>query len=116
MATAPVINSVTFYPSDISMDTRVTGVMFEALDGSRRASRRNKKLDITLTWNKVSLTILNQVRALAALTTTFTLVDENGTSYTVLCPVDTNPLSSSVADVLQGGTVEYNVTLQVIEA
>lgn len=116
MATAPTINGVTFYPSDIDIKDHVTGVAFEALSGARRASRRASKKDITITWNKVSLTVLNQVRAIAALTSTFTFVDENAASYTVFCPVDSNPLSSNVADILQGGTVEYNVSLLLLEA
>lgn len=116
MATAPTLNGVTFYPSDIAINERVTGVSFEALDGSRRAARRNRKKDITLTWNNVALSVLTALRAIAALTSTFTFVDENAVSYTVFCPVDTNPLSSSVADVLQDGTVEYNITLSLLEA
>jgi uncharacterized protein YacL (UPF0231 family) len=116
MATAPVLNSVSFNPSDISFDQKRIGINFQAINGARRTVYRGTKRDISINWKQVSLTVLNALRTIALLSTTFTLTDENGTNYTVFCPADEVCLTSNVATILADNTVEYDVTLKVWEA
>jgi hypothetical protein len=116
MASAPTLNGTTFYPSDIAIEVQRVGVSFQALDGTRRTAYRASKRNITMEWKQVSLTILNQLRVIAALTTTFTFVDENSTSMTVFCPSGETALKSNVAAILPDNSVEYDATLTLWEA
>lgn len=113
---AITLNGVTVKPSTIEPELVVIGEELEAPDGTITQIRRggNTKWRWTLTWEKVSASVRNQIRTIALLNTTFTFVDEDGTSYTVL--TDMQPYSSkNAAFGADGTTVYYDVTLKIQE-
>ncbi len=114
---AITLNSVTFYVDDIATEHEKIGTAIQAANGARRWAHRANKRQWTLTWNTASLTELTAIRAIFALTTTFTFVDENGASATVFCQA--GALKSSVDTLAYASGAQvlyYKVTLQLTEA
>lgn len=111
------LNGTSFTPSGIDEAREKIGSVIAAANGSRRFAHRAHKREWTLTWTNVAATVRDAVRTIYALTTTFTYVDENSNSITVLCLP--GGFQSSVSLIsYEGGalTLRYTVTLKVSEA
>jgi methionyl-tRNA formyltransferase len=111
------LNATTFYPADIEETREKIGTEIAAANGARRFAHRAEKRSWTLTWNRVTAAVRTQIRAVHVLTTTFTYIDEAGTSFTVLCLP--GAYRSSIGLIgMPGGvlTLYYNVTLTIHEA
>lgn len=71
-------------PDSLDLQIAKIGPTLVADDGTRRfVSRGTSKKTWKITWNRANETTRAAVRTLAALTTTWTMVDQLGTSYTV---------------------------------
>jgi hypothetical protein len=111
------LNATTFYPADIEEAPEAIGTPIKAANGARRFAKRADKRVWTLSWNRVTAAVRAQIRAVHALTSTFTYIDEAGTSFTVLCLP--GAYRSSIGLIgMPGGvlTLYYNVTLTIHEA
>jgi len=101
----------------VKRTVRKVGRTIEAADGSTSVVLRagtSLKRAWEITWTRANPTTLTALAAVFALTTTFTYVDTDGASYTVLCTTDdTFDLSifTNTANAYQ-----YDVTLKLKEA
>lgn len=107
----PSLNGTTVYPSDIEAELIVIGDEIEAANGVITHMVRGSKWRWTITWNRVSSAVRTTVRTIAQISTPFTWVDEDGTSYTVLR--DLTPYSAKKSLITRDGTVYYDVTLTI---
>ncbi len=111
------LNGTSFTPSGIDMAREKIGSVITAANGARRFAHRAHKREWTLTWANVTATVRDQVRTVYALTTSFTYIDENSNSITVLClPGGYQETVSLIS--YEGGavTLRYTVTLNLSEA
>lgn len=113
-ASAFVLNGTTFYAKDRALDEVPIGVEFEALNGSSRFAQRAIKRRWTIDFDNLLIAQLTALRAVHALTTSFTLVDENGVSYTVVRMGDA--LQSKAGLITPNGTIYYTATIVLREA
>lgn len=115
MATAPSINGTSYSVgiTNVKIDTMQIGVEIRAANGARRFAQRAIKREISVEFQQISVTLLNQLRTVAALATSFTFIDENAVSYTVIC--SDKPLSQGAGAILNDGSVEYDCTLTLWE-
>lgn len=119
MSGSITLNGTTFHPSDIGKETSKIGVSLVMASGTRRFVHRTVsgtpqyKRTWTIPWNNVSETVRAAVAAIEALTTTFTYVDEHGTSYTVQCEGDsyTEKINTIVSDT----ELTYDVQLKIYQ-
>jgi hypothetical protein len=79
----PAAGSNPWKPASITRRDIKIGVTNVAADGTRTLVLRGIKREWDIEWEKVNATTRNALRTLHALTTTFTFVDEDGTSWTV---------------------------------
>lgn len=113
------LNGTTFYVSDINKDTSKIGVTLVAASGRRRFAHRTVsgtpvyKREWSIPWNNVSETVRAAVAAIYALTTTFTFVDEHGTSYTVQC--EDGGHSEKINTIVSNTELTYDLTLKIYE-
>jgi hypothetical protein len=91
------------------------GIALTPQNGSRRFAQRAIKRTWELQTEKISAAIVSTLETAHALTSTFTLIDETNTAYTVLCADDPLEVETAVqsADL---STMYYNVTMTVKEA
>lgn len=90
-------------------DTKV-GTLLIAASGRRHwVSRNAVKPTWELTWTNCSAATRNAVRTVAALNTTFTFVDDDGTSWTCQCEDDAFEQQTSFTK--HDGTSLYNVKI-----
>lgn len=111
------LNGTQFTAGDVQ-ETRVKiGTAIQAANGARRWAHRADKRGWSISWPTATLAELTSIRTIAALTATFTFIDENAASYTVMC--QDSPLKSSVAALtIESGAqaIRYSVTLELVEA
>jgi hypothetical protein len=107
------LNSQTFYPADIELNIVRKGTAIEPADGSERFALRAVKRQWKLRWKTILDAEREDLEAIASLTTSFTYVDERGTSYTVI--PDPQPLRSNVAIIAKGAVLYYAVELNIRE-
>jgi hypothetical protein len=113
------LNGTTFHPSDIAKETSKIGVALVAASGRRRFVHRTSsgtpiyKRTWTLPFDNVSETVRLAVAAIYALTTTFTFVDEHGTSYTVQC--EDGGYSEKINTIVSNTELTYDLTLKVLQ-
>ncbi len=112
-ATAYILNGTTFSAKDRKLDEVPIGVEFEALNGSPRFAQRAIKRCWTLEFDNLLIAQLTALRVIHALTTSFTLVDENAVSYTVVRTTD--PLTTSVALIAPANIAYYAATIVLQE-
>lgn len=115
MATTQVtLNGVT-YPkcANESREDAIIGTAYEAADGTRRFARRARKQKYMLEFQGLTITELNALRNVQALTTSFPYVNGHGVSATVICRND--PLTSEVAVIDLATDPRYNATLTLWE-
>lgn len=112
------LNGTTFGPSKIAVEIEKIGAEQIGADGHRNWMQRldgsNQpihKRTWTLTWEKVLAALRTSIRNVFLLGTSFTYVDEDGTSYTVQC--EKQDYKDDIAFVGAGPTLYYNVTLTI---
>lgn len=113
--TAILLNGVTFAKcKDVQESDIKIGVAFQALNGARRFAQRAQKSTFVLSFEGMTITQLNTLRAIQALTTTFAYVDGHGVSTTVLCQDE--PLDISTPTIDSNSDIWYDASLTVYEA
>lgn len=78
------LNATLFYPTGIERTLEKVGDELIAADGTLRFYYRKTRKIWTLQWNNVHETVVALVTIIANLTTSFTFIDDLGTSYTVI--------------------------------
>ena len=112
------LNGTTFGPSTIAVEIEKIGTEQVGADGTRNwmqrldgSSQPIHKRTWTLTWEKVLAALRTSIRSVFLLATTFTYIDEDGTSYTVQC--EKQDYKDTIAFISASGTLYYNVTLTI---
>lgn len=119
MSGSITLNGTTFHPSPFQVDVTKIGVSLVAASGKRRFVHRLSgatpiyKRVWNLPFENVSETVRAAVAAIYALTTTFTLIDEHGTSYTVQC--EDGGYTEQVNTVVSNTELTYDLTLKVYQ-
>lgn len=104
-------------PNGIDEDRAKIGSEIQAANGARRFAHRAIKREWTLTWSRITSTVRDQLRAVYALTATFTYIDENSNSITVFCPPGGFTCKVGAVTYESGATtLRYDVTLKIREA
>lgn len=120
---AIILNSVTYNgaganpqpPSKISAPVTKIGLTLPAASGVRHfMSASTRKHAWTLSWEKANATTRAAVDALHALNTTFTFVDEFGTSNTVQC--EDEEKKQDTAFTTAANTILYDLELVLHQA
>lgn len=112
------LNGTTFTPMAVSEQQTKKGTEQESLNGTQRFVHRATKREWTISWKTVSSTVRASVAAVYALTTSFTFIDQFGTSYTVLCKPSGFRSQSSAISTLPSPTnptIYYDLDLTVAE-
>jgi regulatory protein YycH of two-component signal transduction system YycFG len=115
MATSAITLNGTAFATcrDVSAEYAKIGSAYEAADGTRRFAQRAMKNRFVLRFDNLTISQLNSLRTIQALTTSFAYVNGHGTSYTVICRED--PLTSAVDNIDQATDVTYTAELTVWE-
>ena len=115
------LNSVEFFPTDVPKETTKIGKALVMDNGDRHWVQRvdvssnpihKRKWD--LTWQDVAEATRAAIEAVALLATTFTYVDQHGTSYTVQC--EETAYKDKVSYISPGNVLYYNVDLTIYQA
>jgi hypothetical protein len=103
----------TFYPTTVARKQRKAGRELVAADGTLNLVLRGTKFEWELGWERVTDVVMGTIYAVAALTTSFTFVDQHGTPYTVAVPLE--GYSDEVSLIAAGGptTLYYDVSLTI---
>jgi hypothetical protein len=110
------MNSVTFRPTEISRNLKRAGDLKTMADGTNKMYHRGFKYEFDLTWTGLPESNKAAIRTIATLTTSFTFIDEDGTSYTVLCPPDAYSDALSASNISIGlGIIYYDITLKLLQ-
>lgn len=116
MANQPIyLNGVVFKPSSIDRKEDKIGDSKVMANGYKRFYHRAFKNQWQIAWNGVTTDVLNNVRAIYRLTSTFTFVDEQGNSYTVLCLPGGFSSTLDAANISINNVVRYDVQLTIDE-
>lgn len=109
------MNSVQFNPTSVEYEEEKIGESRRMGDGTLRYYHRSIKRKWTITWTGLRETYLAAVKSIAALTTSFTFVDYDGVSYTVLI-LPGGYKHSLNADKVDGlGVKRYDITITLDE-
>jgi hypothetical protein len=102
-------------PTSIERELRKFGRLLEAADGSTSWVRRSEKWKFRIVWGpRASVATKTAVRAIRNLTTTFTYVDEEGVSFTVLNVGDDE--YTEVVKTDKSNTYQYELELILRQA
>jgi len=115
MATSAITLNGTAFAKCVNVeeeDAKI-GAAYEAADGTRRFAHRARKRRFLIQFEGLTISELNTLRGIYALTASFAYVNGHGTSYTVICRDE--PLQSSVASIDPATDVTYDATLTVWE-
>lgn len=105
------MNGVQFNPSSFEYDEEKLGDSYRTDDGTLRFHYRATKRKWTIQWTNVRETYMTSIKALAALTTSFTLVDYDNISWTVMLLPGAFKYSINAENVDGSYVKRYNVTL-----
>lgn len=108
------LNGTSFKPKSIDIDEERVGIEFQAVNGARRYAHRAIKRTWKIAWEGIQVAVVNQIRAVNALTTSFTYIDESAASFTVLC--GPNALTVGTPTISGDGTIYYSASLTIKEA
>ncbi len=111
-----VLNGTNFYPTNVATGVEKKGEVKEMVDGSTRFFHKAHKRTWDLSWNKVDSSWVSTIRTIYLLTTSFTLTDEFGTSYTVLCLPGGFKHTLDAGSIGLNGNEYYDVNLTLQEA
>jgi hypothetical protein len=107
------LNATVFTPIDVQETVTKIGDEFQGANGARRFAHRANKREWRISWRRVLASVRTGVRGIYALTSSFTFIDEDGTSYTVFCPP--GGYSSSISLIAPGVTLYYDIELTIKE-
>lgn len=116
---AIVLNSVTFYPSDVALERSKIGVTLTAANGTRRfvhrlsGATRIYKNVWEISWQTVSTSVRTAVLAVYAVTSTFVFTDQFGASWAVQC--EDGGYTETVSLIAGNGDLYYDITLKVFQ-
>lgn len=97
------LNSIALYPAlPIDIEEQAKGEEWEELSGNERFAYRKTLKQWTLRRKGVDETVVAQWRSASPLNTSYTLVDEAGTSYTVRTIARVIPLTRTIPAVPDG--------------
>lgn len=115
MATSAItLNGTAFAKcKDVKEEYAKIGSAYQAANGARRFAHRALKRKFVLSFDALTITELNSLRTIQALTTSFAYVNGHGTSVTVICAED--PLQSAVDNIDQATDVTYTAELTIWE-
>lgn len=117
MANQPIyLNGVQFKPSNIDNSDDKVGDLKIMVNGKKRFYHRAFKRQWQISWNGVSTTVLNSIRAIYRLTSTFTFIDEQGASFTVICLPGNFSSTLDATNISIKNVVYYDVKLTIDEA
>lgn len=109
------LNSVQYRPSTISRTITIVGGSTRMASGRLRTYIRAKKSSWSISWKGATETVLNQLKTLAALNTTFTFVDDQGTSFTVLFDGDVLQIELAGETISIAGLKYYELSITINE-
>lgn len=109
------MNSVTFSPTTVEVSFDKIGTMKRAANGTLYFYFRSIKRKWSIAWTGLPETSLAAIRTLGALTSSFILIDEAGTSYTVIVPPGGYSAELSAERRSLAGVFYYDVSLEVEE-
>lgn len=99
-------------PDSIDLEDEKIGVVLVADNGARRfVLRGTQKKTWTIAWKGAGEATRSALRTLAALTTTWTFVDQLGVSYTV--QTEQNDYTENYAFTDPSNNIYYDLTLKV---
>ncbi len=110
------LNGTVFYPSEVDTTVEKKGEVKEMISGATRFFLKAHKRTWVLTWNKIPDSLVQSIRAIYLLTSSFTAKDEWDTSYTVLCLPGGFNHKLDAASIGLNGIEYYDVTLTIQEA
>lgn len=109
------MNGVEFNPSEVEIkDDEKIGDSRRMGDGTLRYYHRAFKGQWSITWNGVKETFIPAIRAIGRLTTSFTFIDYDGVSHTVII-LPGNFSRSLTAEKVTPDTKRYDVSLTLDE-
>jgi hypothetical protein len=79
-----VLNGSLFYPTGIEREIEKVGDELIAADGTLRFYYRKTRTILTLSWTNVDEFTVALIRNIANLTTSFSMTDDLGATYTVI--------------------------------
>lgn len=101
-------------PNGARRTTTKIGRLFTAANGDTSFVNRGsgiRKWQFTLHWEKANSVTQAALSALYAVTTTFTFVDLDGTSYTVLCVGD-DPFEEGISPIKSAYAYDVDFTMR----
>ncbi len=101
--------------STVRRDMQRIGTPLTAQNGSRRYALRTTKSTWELSAENISAADVTTLKTAYSLGSTFTLIDETNTSYTVFCADEPLSIETGVQE-LDLSAMYYNVTMTVTEA
>lgn len=110
------LNGTVFHPSKIETTVDKVGEVKQMISGKTRFFHKAHKRKWTITWDGISDTMMQTIRTIYLLTTTFTAKDEWDTSYTVLCLPGGFKHTLSGDRIGLNGVEYFDVTLEIQEA
>lgn len=114
---AIVLNSVTFYPSDVQLERTKIGVTLVAASGARRFVHRLSgvtriyKNVWDVSWQAVPVATRTAVLAVYAITSAFVFTDQYGGSHAVQCEAE--GYTERVNFVAHNGDLYYDLSLKL---
>jgi hypothetical protein len=111
------LNGTVFHPTSVKKVPHKIGKLLEAASGKRNWVHRTHKREWEIAWNGVPEATRAAIETIFLLTTTFTFIDLNGTSYTVQCEGDDYSQSTDADHyAFDDDTLRWDVTLRIHEA
>ena len=109
------LNGTQFRPTSVDVEETKIGEEKRMADGTLKFYHRAVKLQWTIAWTGLVETAVAAIRTIYRLTTSFTFIDEFGTSWTVLTLPGNLQLSMSAEKTRIDGTKYYDVELVVTQ-
>ena len=107
------VNGTFINASSVTRHMQRLGTVLTAQNGSRRFALRTVKSTWDIQCDQVAAADVTTLKTAYALGTTFTLIDETNTSFTVLCLDEPLEIATGVQDL---SAMYYDVTMTVTEA
>ena len=109
------LNGVQFNPTSVESEEERIGESRRMGDGTLRYYHRAFKSKWTITWEKVRESYVPAIRTISRLLTTFTFIDHEGTSHTVMVLPGGFKTTLHADGVDMVGIKRYTITLAIDE-
>lgn len=115
MANYIYMNGTQFNPSEVELkDDEKIGESRRMGDGTLRYYHRAFKSEWTIKWNSIRDTYVPAIRTIARLTTSFTFIDYEGVSHTVMV-LPGGMTRNLSAEKVTPGIKRYDITMTLTE-